>query len=132
MSPVIHAITAAACAALVSMSAHAAQQPGKYPMRPVRLIVPFAPGGGTDIVGRLIAQKMSESLGQSVIVDNRPGAGGTVGVETAVRAVPDGYTLAMVSGSYATNAAVYKLQYDPINDIDAIVMIGESGFVLTV
>src|SRR6185503_18996059 len=76
------------------------------------------------------AQKMSETLGQSVIVDNRPGAGGTVGAETAVRANPDGYTLIMVSGSYATNAAVYKLAYDPVNDIHPISVIGESAFVV--
>jgi tripartite-type tricarboxylate transporter receptor subunit TctC len=75
---------------------------------------------------------MSDAFGQSVIVDNRPGAGGTVGAETAVRAHPDGYTLIMVSGSYATNAAVYKLPYDPINDIQPVSIIGESAFVLVV
>jgi len=101
-----------------------------YPTRPIRLIVPFAPGGGTDIVARLIAQKTSESLGQTVVVDNRAGGGGTIGAETAVRANADGYTLIMVSGSYGTNAAVYKLPYDPVNDIQPIVMIGESGYVV--
>ncbi|HYC49210.1 MAG TPA: tripartite tricarboxylate transporter substrate binding protein [Burkholderiales bacterium] len=104
----------------------------KYPTKSIRMIVPFAPGGGTDIVARVIAQKMGESLGQSVIVDNRPGAGGTVGVETAVRANPDGYTLIMVSGSYATNAAVYKLAYDPISDVQPVSVIGESAFVVVV
>lgn len=107
-----------------------AAQGTKYPTKSIRMIVPFAPGGGTDIVGRVIAQKMSDTLGQTVIVDNRPGAGGTVGAETAVRANPDGYTLVMVSGSYATNAAVYKLAYDPINDIQPISVIGESAFVV--
>lgn len=102
----------------------------KYPTKPIRLLVPFAPGGGTDIVARVIAQKASESLGQSVVVDNRPGGGGTIGAETAVRANPDGYTLIMVSGSYGTNAALYKLPYDPLNDIQPIIMIGESGFVV--
>jgi tripartite-type tricarboxylate transporter receptor subunit TctC len=121
-------VTVLSFLALVTIDA--AAQPAKYPNKPIRLIVPFAPGGGTDIVGRTIAQKMSESLGQSVIVDNRPGAGGTLGAETAVRASPDGYTLIMVSGSYATNAAVYKLAYDPINDIQPIVIIGESAFVV--
>jgi tripartite-type tricarboxylate transporter receptor subunit TctC len=110
---------------------HAAEHTGKYPTKPIRMIVPFAPGGGTDIVARVIAQKMTETLGQSIIVDNRPGAGGTVGAETAVRASPDGYTLIMVSGSYATNAAVYKLAYDPVNDIQPIAIIGESAFVLS-
>ena len=96
-------------ASLCLACGHAAAQSGKYPTKPIRMIVPFAPGGGTDIVARVIALKMSEALGQSVVIDNRPGAGGTVGTETAVRANPDGYTLINVSGSYATNAAVYKL-----------------------
>jgi len=106
-----------------------AQSP-HYPTKPIRLLVPFAPGGGTDIVARTIAQKMSEIVGQSVIVDNRPGAGGTIGAETAVRSAPDGYTLIMVSGSYGTNAALYALSYDPVNDIQPIALIGESGFVV--
>jgi tripartite-type tricarboxylate transporter receptor subunit TctC len=116
--------------AVGAIAAAPAAGQGKYPVKPIRMIVPFAPGGGTDIIARVIAQKMSESLGQSVIVDNRPGAGGTVGAEMAVRASPDGYTLAMVSGSYATNAAVYKLPYDPINDMQPISVIGESAFVV--
>ena len=122
---VLAALAAFACAAN-------AAETGKYPTKPIRMIVPFAPGGGTDIVARVIAQRMTETLAQTVIVDNRPGAGGTVGAELAVRANPDGYTLAMVSGSYATNAAVYKLAYDPINDVQPISIIGESGFVLSV
>jgi tripartite-type tricarboxylate transporter receptor subunit TctC len=101
----------------------------KYPNKSVRMLVPFAPGGGTDITARIIAQKMAEVLGQQVIVDNRAGGGGTIGAETAVRAAPDGYTVIMVSGSYGTNAALYKLSYDPVKDIQSLVMIGESGFV---
>jgi tripartite-type tricarboxylate transporter receptor subunit TctC len=77
------------------------------------MIVPFPPGGGTDIVARTIAQKATDALGQSVIVDNRAGGGGTIGAETVVRANPDGYTLAMVSASYATNPALYKLPVRP-------------------
>jgi tripartite-type tricarboxylate transporter receptor subunit TctC len=123
-------LSAIFCACLCLTTGHAAAQAQKYPTKPIRLLVPFAPGGGTDIVARVIAQKMSETLGQSVIVDNRPGAGGTVGAEMAVRASPDGYTLIMVSGSYATNAGVYKLAYDPVNDIEPISVIGESAFVL--
>jgi tripartite-type tricarboxylate transporter receptor subunit TctC len=129
MKPVLRTL-GIALVALCSLLAGAAAAQGQYPTKPIRLLVPFPPGGGTDIVARLIAQKMSETLGQSVIVDNRPGAGGTIGAETAVRASPDGYTLIMVSGSYATNAALYKLQYDPVNDIQTIVLIGESGFVV--
>ncbi|HEV2007622.1 MAG TPA: tripartite tricarboxylate transporter substrate-binding protein, partial [Burkholderiales bacterium] len=108
----------------------AVSTPQVYPTKPIRLIVPFAPGGGTDIVARVLAQKLTEALGESVVVDNRAGGGGTIGVETAVRAAPDGYTLAMVSGSYATNAALFKLPYDPVNDITPISLIGETGFMV--
>jgi tripartite-type tricarboxylate transporter receptor subunit TctC len=101
-----------------------------YPTKPIRLIVPFAPGGGTDIVARLLAQKLTEAYGQTVIVDNRAGAGGTLGAETAVRATPDGYTAIIMSGSYATNAAMYKLPYDPVNDILPMGLIGDTSFLV--
>ncbi len=124
-------VTATALAiALAAGHASAQKKDNQYPTKPVRLIVPFAPGGGTDIVARAMAQKLTEALGQSVIVDNRAGAGGTIGAETAVRAAPDGYTLAMVSGSYAANAAIFKLPYDPVNDITPISLIGETGFMV--
>ncbi|MCW5605756.1 MAG: tripartite tricarboxylate transporter substrate binding protein [Burkholderiales bacterium] len=119
----------AAALAVASAGGNALAQQ-KYPLKPVRMIVPFAPGGGTDIMARIIAQSMSEALGQSVIVDNRAGGGGTIGAETTVRAAPDGYTLIMVSGSYGTNAALHKLPYDPVNDIQPIVLLGETGFVV--
>jgi len=101
-----------------------------YPTKPIRLIVPFAPGGGTDIVARLLAQKLSEAFGQIVIVDNRAGGGGTMGTETAVRATPDGYTAIIMSGSYATNAAMYKLPYDPVNDIQPMGLLGNTAFIV--
>jgi len=110
----------------------ASAQPTAYPTKPIRLLVPFPPGGGTDLMARVIAQKTSEAFGQSVIVDNRPGAGGTIGAETAVRATADGYTLIMVSGSYGTNAAVYPLAYDPIRDIQPVILVGESAFIVVV
>lgn len=103
---------------------------GDYPSKPVRLIVPFAPGGGTDIVARVLAQKLTESFRQTVIVDNRAGGGGTLGVETAVRASPDGYTTIIMSGSYATNAAMFKMSFDPVNDILPMGLIGDTAFVL--
>src|ERR1043166_6653173 len=103
-----------------------------YPARPVGLIVPFPPGGPTDILARTLAQKVSESFGASVVVDNRPGAAGTIGIETAVRANPDGYTILIVSGSYAANAALLKLPYDPVGDITPISLVGETGFLAAV
>ena len=124
-------ITAAVGIALAAGHASAQKKAEAYPTKPIRMIVPFAPGGGTDIVARAMAQKLTESLGQSVIVDNRAGAGGTIGAETAVRSVPDGYTLAMVSGSYAANAALFKLPYDPVNDVTPISLIGQTGFLVS-
>lgn len=117
--------------AVCALPAAAYAQADKYPTRPIRMLVPFAPGGGTDITARLIAASATAAFGQQVIVDNRAGGGGTIGAETAVRAAPDGYTVIMVSGSYGTNAALYKLPYDPVKDIQSIVMIGDTGFVLT-
>src|SRR5688572_18577924 len=102
-----------------------------YPSRPLRLIVPYAPGGGTDIVARVLSQQLTDSFGQSVVVDNRPGAGGSIGEEMIVRATPDGYTLGLVSG-YGTNAAIYKLPFDPVNDVQAVIAIGSAGFVVAV
>lgn len=128
---VIKRLAVLAAAAACALPAVALAQADKYPTRPIRMLVPFAPGGGTDITARLIAASATAAFGQQVIVDNRAGGGGTIGAETAVRAAPDGYTVIMVSGSYGTNAALYTLPYDPVKDIQAIVMIGDTGFVLT-
>ncbi len=103
-----------------------------FPSKPVRLIVPFAPGGGTDIVARMLAQKLTASFKQSVIVDNRAGGGGQIGIETAVRSVPDGYTTILMSGSYTTNAAVYKMSFDPVQDILPLGLIGNTSFIVAV
>jgi tripartite-type tricarboxylate transporter receptor subunit TctC len=124
-------IASAIAVALTAGHASAQKKDDAYPTKPVRMIVPFAPGGGTDIVARAMAQKLTEALGQSVVVDNRAGGGGTIGAETAVRSAPDGYTLAMVSGSYATNAALFTLPYDPVNDVTPISLIGETGFLVS-
>ena len=97
------------CAGLAITSFATAQQ---YPSKPVRLIAPFAPGGGTDFIARLMAQKLTEALGQQTIVDNRPGAGGTLGAELGVRAAPDGYTLTMIAASYPVNPSLFKLNFD--------------------
>jgi tripartite-type tricarboxylate transporter receptor subunit TctC len=104
----------------------------KYPTKPIRLIAPFAPGGGTDILSRLIAGPVSESLGQTVVVDNRPGAGGAVGAELTATAQPDGYTLIMVSSSYAAGSAYHKVPYDPVDGIQPILLVGTVGLVMTV
>ena len=103
-----------------------------YPTKPVRVIVPFAPGGGSDILARLLAPKLNEYLGQSFVVDNRGGAGGLVGSEIAARAAPDGYTIITNSGSHSANAAVYKTTFDPVTGIAPIVEIGFSPFLITV
>lgn len=116
-------------AALATGNALAAD---KYPTKPIRFVVPFPPGGGTDIVARVIAQRMTETLGEQVVVDNRGGAGGTIGAEIAARAAPDGYTLIMVSGSYAVNPTLYKLSYDPIDGVTPIVQIATGPFVVLV
>lgn len=129
MNHIKHLLGAMALAAPLVLPSTAAAQ-DSYPSKSVRMLVPFAPGGGTDITARLIAANMSAAFGQQVIVDNRAGGGGTIGAETAVRAAPDGYTVIMVSGSYGTNAALYKLPYDPVKDIQALVMIGDTGFVV--
>jgi tripartite-type tricarboxylate transporter receptor subunit TctC len=97
----------------------------------VRLIVPFAPGGGTDIVARVVAQKAGELTRQSIVVDNRGGAGGLIGTELAVRATADGYTLGMVTASLPISAAASRLPFDPVHDLTLISMIGETGYFLT-
>jgi len=98
-----------------------------YPTKPIRLIVPFPPGGPSDVVARMLAQKLTETFRKTVVVDNRAGGGGTIGTETAVRADPDGYTMIIVSAAYTANAALYRLSYDPVNDVAPIALIGEAG-----
>ena len=109
---------------LASTFTHAAAQntPDKYPSRPIRLVTPFAPGGGSDILARLIGPRVHEAWGQSVIVDNRPGGGGTLGAGIVVNAPPDGYTLILVSGSYGSNAPLHRLPYDSVTGIKPIIL----------
>jgi len=103
-----------------------------YPNRPVRLIIPFPPGGSNDVVGRVIAQHLGESLGKQVIVDNRAGAGGVIGTEVASKAAPDGYTLLGISLAHAVNPWLYKLPYDPIKAFAPIGIMGKGPVVLSV
>lgn len=114
--------------ALVAAPAIAQQ----YPSKPVRIIAPFAPGGGTDFIARVAAAKLTETLGQTVIVDNRPGAGGTLGAELGAKAVPDGYTLTLVAGSYAVNPSLYKVNFDSNNDITPIIQLSQGPFLVVV
>jgi tripartite-type tricarboxylate transporter receptor subunit TctC len=101
--------------ALLAVNSAVAQP---YPTKPIRLIVPFAPGGGTDITARAIAMKLTEALGQTVVVDNRAGANGTIGADIAAKAPPDGYTLSMISSSHSVNPSIMKkLPYDLIADL---------------
>jgi len=103
-----------------------------YPTKPVRVIVPFAPGGGGDITARLVSAKLAERLKQQFVVDNRGGAGGLVGVELAVKAAPDGYTILIASSSFSATSATHKPVFDPVNNIAPIGEIGIAPFVLSV
>jgi tripartite-type tricarboxylate transporter receptor subunit TctC len=102
-----------------------------YPARPVRFIVAFAPGGSVDVVARVVGQKLGERLGQQVVIDNRPGAGGNVSAEIAARAAPDGYTIYISSASLVANASLYrKIAYDPIKDFAPITLLASAQSVL--
>jgi tripartite-type tricarboxylate transporter receptor subunit TctC len=124
------------CAALLASTA-AAQAPSTssgqaWPAKTVRVIIPFAPGGGTDLTGRPIAQKLSESLGQQFIIDNRGGAGGAIGMELTAKAPPDGYTIMNMSGSFSATSATRKLSFDPFDAIVPVVEVGYAPNVLVV
>ncbi|HTE14255.1 MAG TPA: tripartite tricarboxylate transporter substrate binding protein [Burkholderiales bacterium] len=107
-----------AVASTFALAPASAQQ---YPSKPVRLVVPFAPGGGTDTLARMVAQRLTETLGQTVVVDNRPAVDGIIGSETVAKAAPDGYTLILVSSSHAINPALRKsLPYDTLKDFAPI------------
>jgi len=111
----------------------AASAAQNYPNRPIRFIVPFPPGGGNDIVGRIVAQKLSESLGVSVVVDNRGGAGGTIGTDVTAKASPDGHTMLINNVSLAVNATlIEKLPYDTLKDLAPISLLGRQPNVLVV
>src|SRR5262245_30603957 len=105
-----------ACVAAVLSAAFAcAAGAQEYPLRSIRIVVAYSPGGGTDLLSRTLARKLTESWGQSVIVDNRPGAGGILGTEIVARAAPDGYTLGTIPSTHAINPSLFKkLPYDPI------------------
>ena len=103
-----------------------------YPIKPVRIVVPFAPGGGTDLMARFVAQRLTASSGSPFVVDNKPGAGGLIGIEAGVKSAPDGYTLVMVSSSYSVNPALYKLNFDPVADITPVIQLSQGPQLLVV
>jgi tripartite-type tricarboxylate transporter receptor subunit TctC len=119
-------VVAALMGALISVVGCRAVLAQPYPAKPVRIVVPFAPGGGTDLMARFLAQRLAASSAGSFFVDNKPGAGGLVGIEAAVKSAPDGYTLLMASSSYSVNPALYKLSFDPVADITAIIQISQG------
>jgi len=122
----------AACLALTLIPAAGSAQQG-YPTKPVRFVLPFPPGGGTDTLGRAIGQKLGESLAQTVVLDNRPGAGANIGAEIAARAVPDGYTLLMTNIAHSINVTLYrKLNYDFLKDFAPVTRLASTPNILVV
>src|SRR5262245_534504 len=117
-------------AAILPAAARAAEP---YPVRPIRLVVPYPAGGGTDIVGRVLGQKLHESLGQPMVIDNRGGAGGAIGTGMAAKAAPDGYTLLLVPTSHVINPSIYaKLPYDTEKDFAPITMVASAAILMAV
>jgi len=130
MNSTLNTIAAASlCAGLAVAGAAHGQQ---YPVKPVRVIVPFAPGGGSDITARVFSNKLSEYLGQQFVVDNRGGAAGLIGMELTARAPADGYVIMMMSASFSATSAVQRPAFDPINSIVAVAEFGYTPFVLTI
>lgn len=116
---------------LIALTTAAAAQ--SYPSRPIRFIVPFPPGGGNDIVGRIVAAKLSEGLGQQVVVDNRGGAGGTIGTDILAKAPPDGHTMLVNNISLAVNHTLFKkLPYDTLKDLGPVSLIGRQPNIVVV
>ena len=143
MEPRIHAGARSSSVALLTVFASLACAVGRadvqaaatapsYPLRPIRLIVPFAPGGGTDFLARLLGAKLQEAMGQTVVVDNRGGAGGVIGAEMAARSPADGYTLLLGSpGALTINPNMTKVPYDPLKDFTAVIQATISPFCVT-
>ncbi len=121
-------VAALTCTTALGMAAPAA---AAYPDHQIKLIIPFAPGGGNDAVGRTIGKLLTDALGQPVVVENMVGAGGKIGVASGIRAKPDGYTLTLISNSYAVNASLYQLPFDSVKDMTPIGMIARGPFVIT-
>ena len=134
MSPSWHRTwIAAAIGIAATWPASAVAQATSYPSKPIRLVNPYAPGGTVDIVARVVAQQLNETWRQPVIVDNRPGAGTTIGTEIVAHAVPDGYTLLQTSGTIAANVTLYpKLSFDPVKNLAPVAMLVEAPYIFAV
>jgi tripartite-type tricarboxylate transporter receptor subunit TctC len=130
----IKAILAAATAAAFCTAAPAAlAQAASYPSKPIRMIVPFTPGSATDVMGRLVGERLTAAWGQPVIVENKPGAGGVIGIRETAKAEPDGYTVVIVSSGHAVNHVLYKeLGYDTLKDLAGVALLGSLPSVLIV
>ena len=130
----LRAMAALAGIAAIAVATLSAAQTPAYPTKPIRLVVPFPPGGATDIIARAVAQKLSETWGQSIVVDNRPGAGGNIGTELVAKAPRDGYTLEMGTvGTHAINASLYaKIPFDNVKDFVPIILVAGVPNVLEV
>src|SRR4051794_39399236 len=127
MMKVWNGILAGALVSLSIVGAQPAASQQQYPIKPVRIIVPYAAGGVTDVVARVVADELANPLGQPVVVENRTGAGGSIGLEAVFRAPHDGYTIVMMPANIAVMSALYpKLTFDPIRDFTPIVLIGSS------
>ena len=125
--------TACILALVLAIATPAITQAQNYPNRPIRMIVPFSPGGAADTPGRMLMQRVSEALGQQVVFDNRPGAGGTIGAEAVAKAAPDGYTLLLISNTHLISASLYKnLTYDAVTDFAPVLQFGDAPNVLVV
>ncbi len=121
-------IFAAVIAALVAVTAHAQTV---FPTKPVRIVVPYAPGGGTDIISRQIAQKLGEAWGQNVFVENRPGANGITGTDLVLKSAPDGHNLVVVVAAHVINSSLQtKMPYDPVADVAPVTLIARSPWVI--
>ena len=125
---------ASAVAVALGLACASAIAADAYPTRPVRLVVPFAPGGGSDVVGRTIGQKLTEYLGQTIVVDNRPGAASMVGTELVAKSPPDGYTLLLADIAFTVNSAYYvkQIRFDILKDFVPIALVAETPYVLLV
>jgi tripartite-type tricarboxylate transporter receptor subunit TctC len=123
----------AAAAACAGSPAVLGQGAASYPSKPIRIIVPFTPGSATDVMGRIVGERLTAAWGQPVVVDNRPGAGGVIGIRETARAEPDGYTVVVVSSGHAVNHTLYKdLQYDTLKDFAGVALLGTLPSVLIV